>query len=183
MFDGNFEEMPNESDVLTCDETSGMTLEAKKIACQIQKNFDSFVSEVISIEVFSNEAEKLRVSAESLKDKNESLIIGITASISKHSVQFWNQNFQKYYSTFYGLFSQKPDRSNGPNAETLDISPLKINWWTFAGSDLMGAWRWGRVGAVVAGGPAGAVACGLAGAAGHSSANLIGQGILQTIRD
>lgn len=40
-------------------------------------------------------------------------------------------------------------------------------------ADASGAIQWGRVGFVAAGGPAGAVACGLAGAAGHSALRLL----------
>lgn len=56
-------------------------------------------------------------------------------------------------------------------------SNLVIRWWLVACSDAMGAWRWGKVGLVAAGGPAGAFACGFAGACGHSLASMIVQSL------
>jgi hypothetical protein len=49
----------------------------------------------------------------------------------------------------------------------------KVPWGGVAYADASGAIQWGRVGFVAAGGPAGAVACGLAGAAGHSALRLL----------
>lgn len=52
-----------------------------------------------------------------------------------------------------------------------------IPWGAVAYADASGAITWGRVGFFAAGGPAGAVACGLAGAAGHSALRLLTFGI------
>ena len=99
-------------------------------------------------------------------------------------------DFEKYYSSFVAtdgtvtLNNKDAQTHKGPNGEVFEEQSkrtFKMRWWAVGVSDALGAWRWGRVGAVVAGGPAGALACGFAGACAHSLGSLIAQSAISQL--
>jgi hypothetical protein len=194
---GEFTDFLADSSDNMCVGQEDISESAQLLLCDIQANLDNFINESISLEEFLAIAENLRKDADELEDEVEQKIVGITAATTKHSVQFWTDNFDNYYDVLRGMIEsprpsafKMPVREeysvHGPNAGTSFARDLlfstsgvfKIRWWAVGASDAMGAWRWGKVGAVVAGGVPGAVACGLAGAAGHSLGSLIGQAII-----
>ncbi|MBS1761576.1 MAG: hypothetical protein JSR00_01760 [Bacteroidetes bacterium] len=182
-FDGNFEDFSKESiEEDICKNISSLSKEAQNIICSAQVNLTSFIDEQISFEEYKLQNERLQLQSEKLDKEVERKICGIAVSVSQNSIEYWDKNYTKFISTFSSLFQVKSEQKGGPYLSENEINPiipaLKLRWGLIGLSDLAGAVRWGIVGFTAAGGPAGAVACGIAGAAGHSCASIIGQAII-----
>lgn len=186
-FDGQYEAWLPESMENICLNTSGLSQAAVTIACAIQDNYNKFNDELITLAEFVTKSEELRVASNSLPD-GEKQLCGITASIGKHSAQFWSINFERFYTMYEGVFitntEQRTNQLSGPNQRDMffnsSVHPFKVRWGGVVLADMYGAWNWGRFG-FIAGGGVGTLALGFAGAAYHSGSALVTQAALRQV--
>lgn len=184
-FNGDYLALEKEMNLNICYQTQQLSEEAKSFACNIEQAFQELSAQRIDAYQFIQRMEKLRLEAERLESENERVLCGITASVAKHSVDFWNRNMDKYVQLFSGIFNEKEEGKGGPNLSDFDIKPLtptqRIRWWSVAASDVFGAWNWGRFG-TAAGGGVGIASLGLAGAAWHSGTSIITQATVKVVK-
>lgn len=151
-----------------CSADFELSSEATELTCEVQNAFDDFSTNKISASEFSERINSVISNANNLEDLDEKRVVQVTATICRSSAFFWKDNLsrlrEKLMSHCSTGFSGLAQRNNIP-------------WGGVAYADASGAITWGRVGFFAAGGPAGAVACGLAGAAGHSLLRLVCFGI------
>lgn len=151
-----------------CSTDFELSTEATELTCEIQNVFDDFSLDNVSSSEFSEQISNVIENANSLEDPEERRVVQLTAAICRSSAFFWKENLprlrEKLMSHCTNGYSGLAQRNNIP-------------WGGVAYADASGAITWGRVGFFTAGGPAGAVACGLAGAAGHSALRLVTFGI------
>lgn len=183
---GNLEQILQEEKHSICMQTDRLSPEAKSLACAIQQLMDNISTGTYSVSDFIQQMEALRLKANELKDEQERMLCGITASVAKHSATFWNKFADMYYQQYEGILSSSyhgkrgPDNTGDPFGE-MNIPQQRVRWWAVAASDVYGAWNWGRFGKY-AGGLSGVVALGLTGAAWHSGSSLITQAAYQILK-
>jgi|GEM_PF-2726135 len=149
-----------------CETDFKISEEARALSCNIENAFQEFETGKSTENVFSEKIEQVIESANGLADEDEKKIIQVTATICRSSSFFWKENLER-------LTSDIRQQCGKP----IVAQKASVPWGGVAYADASGAITWGRVGFFAAGGPAGAVACGLAGAAGHSALRLLTFGI------
>lgn len=151
-----------------CSTDFELSQEATNLTCLTQNVFDDFSLDKLSPSEFTEKINNIISDANNLKDPEEKRVVQLAATICRSSAFFWKENLprlrEKLMSHCSNVSSGLAQRNNIP-------------WGAVAYADASGAITWGRVGFFAAGGPAGAVACGLAGAAGHSALRLLTFGI------
>jgi len=139
-----------------------MSSEGQLICAQIKHALDEYVLNVIAQHEFKGKIASIVQAANTLPDVSERKSIQLAAKNCEGSALFW----QGRLTEMSGKVLCACDSTGGG-------SRAAIPWGGVAYADLAGAVQWGRVGLVAAGGPAGAVSCGLAGAIGHSGVRLL----------
>jgi hypothetical protein len=150
--------------VLLNDSASKLSEQGNQICYQIEQIFNDYTEKNITKTEFSNSINQIVQNANSINDLSERKAVQLTAKICEGSTIFWENELQTLKEKM-----MKGRNSNNPIIQQFG----KVPWGGVAYADASGAIQWGRVGFVAAGGPAGAVACGLAGAAGHSALRLL----------
>lgn len=179
MVNGSLMQILQEEKHSICMQTNRLSVEAKSLACAMQQHMDKMAGGTYDINDFVKQMEEIRVKANELKDDQERLLCGMTASVAKHSALFWSKHADMYYQQFNGILSSTSSGKRGPDSGEAftyesEIPQQRVRWWAFAASDVYGAWNWGRFGGM-GGGLGGVVALGLTGAAWHSGSSLITQ--------
>jgi len=151
-----------------CVDDYALSTKGSKIICNLQNTFDNFTANSISDNEFITEVNKLVSEANEIEDTEERKVVQLSATICKSSSIFWKYNLDRLTTTLRGICNDRGSFAANKNS---------IPWGGVASADALGALNWGRVGFFAAGGPAGAVACGLAGAAGQSAVRLLCFGI------
>lgn len=154
-----------------CSADFELSSEATELTCEVQNAFDDFSTDKITKSEFSERINIVISNANNLEDLDEKRVVQITATICRGSAFFWKDNL---YRLLEKLMSHCSTGLSGLAQRN------NIPWGGVAYADASGAITWGRVGFFAAGGPAGAVACGLAGAAGHSLLRLVCFGIFES---
>ena len=109
---------------------------------------------------------------------NEQIILSITLEIARKSSNYWASNLSGYASDLEIFIDSNSDKfTNSSGVSGVVVKRNRINIKELVEWDLSGAYAAGKWGLVAAGGPAGAIACGLTGGAGASCANIIWQSI------
>ena len=145
-----------------------LSSQAEKLSYWIAESMEKYATGSVDREEFSKEIDIIINGALALKDVEESKLVQLTAAIGRSSAFFWQENLVR--------MSKALNKACKNDQENLTMR-ARVPWGSVATSDASGAFNWGRVGFAAAGGPAGAVACGLAGAAGTSLLRLVCFGI------
>jgi len=162
----SIEQAKSFDDIDFCETNFEISEEASALSCDIENAFQEFETGKSTETVFSEKIEQVIESANGLADEDEKRVIQVTATICRSSSFFWKENLER-------LTSDIRQHCGKPTVG----QKASVPWGGVAYADASGAIQWGRVGFFAAGGPAGAVACGLAGAAGHSALRLLCFGI------
>ncbi|MBS1761577.1 MAG: hypothetical protein JSR00_01765 [Bacteroidetes bacterium] len=178
-FSGDFKQWYLEQPETICDKRSDISSDCAKLICEIQMNIDNFRDEKISLIELASQRNSIISNGKSLKNKDEVFLVGLTASITKNSYEYWNENYESMYSRISAL-NKVEQSGKGPSLNEIYEQPLKIRWWAVGLSDAWGAFNWGRGGLAI-GGPQGAVAAGLVGACYQSATSIYTQTVIQTI--
>lgn len=157
----------NFDNVSFCSNDFDLSAEANQLTCDIKDALDDFQNDSISITQFNERINLIIDDANDLNSSEEKNIVQLTAKICESSALFWKENLTR-------LTDKLMDKCNNLSNSS---SKKRVPWGSVAYADASGALTWGRVGFFAAGGPGGAVACGLAGAAGHSALRLVSFGI------
>jgi hypothetical protein len=141
---------------------------AQKLSCGIAASMDKYATGAVDREEFNKEIDDIIHGALELEDPYESKQVQLTAAIGRSSAFYWQDNLIRMRKVL--------NKACKKDQENVSMR-ARVPWGSVATSDASGAFNWGRVGFAAAGGPAGAVACGLAGAAGTSLLRLVCFGI------
>jgi hypothetical protein len=147
------------------------SVDANSLLSTLEKSFNNFTNGTSTLQEFESSVNTIILSSSNLSLEHEKRIVELTATICKSSAIFWKQNYDNIkYTEFYYCQNNNNQTQN-----------KQINWYGVANSDASGAVTWGVRGfvATLASGPGSVgtgIACGFAGACGHSAARLLLEG-------
>jgi len=141
---------------------------------------NEYINGITSDSIFLSKMEKIRIEAFNLTNISERMNVLSAVEVVVYSFEYWSKNTEAYTKDIKSFIERNYSKFNiERNQNTSDKLEFrhKYNLKEMLEWDATGAYEFGKWGLAAAGGPAGAIACGLAGGAGASAVNLIWQRI------